>query len=81
MSRPGALAMIAARDSPGEIPANRDFNREFTGKWPSGAIFGPKFRCVFNGMRAEIPTRRNRDFFEGEQGFFRAEQGTQRAIF
>src|SRR5579862_3413118 len=56
--------------SPEEIPANRDFNREFTGKRPSGAFFRRNFPCVFRGLCAKIPTRRNRDFFDGYQGVY-----------
>jgi hypothetical protein len=33
------------------------------------------FPCVFCGLRVKIPTRRNRDFFRGEQGINRTEQG------
>jgi hypothetical protein len=71
------MTIALAPVSGGEFPANREFNREFSQKWPSGAIFGQNFPLVFSRLHAKFPTRNNREFFRGEQGICRAEQGIQ----
>jgi hypothetical protein len=39
----------------------------------------PNFSRVFSALWVKFPTRRNREFFQGQQGFFRANQELSRA--
>jgi hypothetical protein len=45
-----------------QIPANRDFYRDFLEKWPPAGHFGSKFPLFFRNLEDKIPTRPNRDF-------------------